>query len=428
LPVWVLIEAVLGLLIIFLLYRWTRTGAKQQTPASPTDTLPAQPRQPKPVQNPQPSPSWNHAEVDQFYRRYIAPHTEILTRAGYLQAIEALLTLLDRYGDCPSVVRFGDDREYEEFKDVYDLLAKVTLLQHSLNVAEQMVAAIQGRKDPELLLGKILTAALGHDIGKIRELIEGHNYSKGDHAYLSYLILKRAILTAQLPQQKEILQAVREHHYPVKEGFTYQLRQADHHAREYETETLSAQGHNTSQLVRVIEDGAHETAAQPSREKGTPPQTLDLSWLDLDRFLNTIDPLINRKEPEVSLPPAFSMNNGLVYLIPDLVSDTVIELAREAGHSEIMVGAETKDKRRRIEYTVKTMLAERDLIPSFIGEGYSGARFAIITRDRKKTAGFYMAVKAEAFKTPLADLEKRKNNASFFSNIAEVKPLIPTKK
>jgi len=389
-----------------------------------------------------PRPVWHHDRINTFYDQCVVPYTKVLQHAGHLNTINALLFLLDQHGDCPSVVRLKEDREYQTIqnsRNIYDLLSKISLLDHSLNVAEQMIANLtKGKaKDPEMLTGKILVTALGHDIGKIPQLIAAQKYSKGDHPYISYLVLKKAIFTDSSPQQEDILKAVRGHHYPVGKGFTYDLRKADQAAREMESEQLSMQGEATSELVRTIQEqkisdkqASRQTRTLPKPE-GTIreiPELLDLSWLDLSEFLSAVEPVINVVDDGEHFR-ALSMNNGLVYLTLDLVSKTVIQLAEKHNHPGILVNADTKEKKRQIEYTVKTLLDKEGFIPSFIGKGFSGARFGLINKKaKKKTMGIYMPVDARAFGTSLTELESRKKNAPIIKKICEVRPMIGKKK
>lgn len=377
-------------------------------------------------------PVRHHESINGFHRRHVVPHRELLKNTGYLTIINALLDLLDEHGDCPSVVKLNTDREYREIRNSYDLLARISLLDHSLNVAEQMIRNVgkAGARDPEMLMGKILVTALAHDIGKIPRFMEGKGYSKGDHPYLSSLVLKRIVFTADAPQQEHILKAIREHHYPVREGLTYDLRKADQKAREIEAEKLSLQGEATTDLVnmiqerKVLETKSIKEPGAPSRPNKDLPEALDLSWLDLNEFLLAVEPLINLVEDGTRFR-AFSMNNGLVYLMLSLVSDTVIRLAGKYDHPAILLNAGTKQKRRSIEFTIKTLLAKKGLIPSFIGEGYSGARFALHDKaGKKRMVGIYMPLEARAFNMPLAKLEKRKKTAPIISEIVEVIPLI----
>jgi hypothetical protein len=378
--------------------------------------------------------AWRHERVHTFYQKHIAPYQKILEATGYLKPATALLTLLDQHGDCPSVVKITQDHEYQSLQNVYDLLSKITLLDHCLNVAEQMIVEVAKAKtkDPEMIMGKIMVTALGHDIGKIPDLIDTDSYRKGDHPYISYLVLKKAIFTENSPQHEDILNAVKSHHYPIREGFTHDLRKADQAAREMEAEKLSLQGESITDLVKTIHE--QQVESQPleqnkgSKEKGASPQTIDLSWMDLDEFLSLIEPEINRVENE-SYFKAFSMNNGLVYLMLSLVSDTVIEMAKCHNHNEVLINIDSTEKKRSLEFTVKTMLAEKGLIPSFIGKGFSGARFGLIDGvGKKKMVGIYMPVEARAFKISLSELEDRKNKFPVIKRIAEVRPLVGQKK
>ena len=382
-----------------------------------------------PLSHRQREPVWHHERIGAFYRKYVAPHGKVLEHAGHQGSIRALLDLLDRYGDCPSVVKVDGDTEYQQIRNSYDLLSQISLLDHSLNVAEQMVQAVLKARDPELLTGKIMVAALGHDIGKIPQLIDSQKYSKGDHPYLSYLVLKRAILTESPLQQEEILKAVREHHYLVMEGFTRDLRKADQAAREMETEMLASEGKDVSDLISIFRarNEAGAGAENIGKTHSKPPQMIDLEWLDLKKFLRLIEPEINVEEE--GRFQAFSMQNGLVYLTLDLVSKTVIRLAEKNNHPGILVNADTREKKRQIEYTVKTLLDKEGFIPSFIGKGFSGARFVLINKKaKKKTIGIYMPVDARAFGNSLTELESRKKNAPIIRNICEVRPMIGKKK
>ncbi|OPL12121.1 MAG: hypothetical protein AVO38_03575 [delta proteobacterium ML8_D] len=379
--------------------------------------------------------SWRHPRIQKFYQKHVLPCEKILSVSGYLSPVNSLLSLLDTHGDCPSVIQREQDHEYQAVANVYDLLAKITLMDHSLNVAEQMIAFVLKAKtrDPEMIMGKILVAALGHDIGKIPGLMDGQPSRKGDHPYISYLVLKNVILTDVSPQHEEILTAVKSHHFPVQEGFTHELRKADQAAREMESEMLSMKEESGSELMRIMQEQLfyevrNIAPGENEKKKGKIPDLLDLSWLDLDEFFQRIEPEINRVETSGYFR-AFSMNNGLVYLMLSLVSETVIHLAKQTNHLEILVDADSKTKKRSIEYTIKTMLAEKGLIPSFIGKGFSGARFALIDADgRKKKVGIYMPIEARAFSKSLADLDNKKNKASVINEIKEVRPLVGQKK
>lgn len=83
--------------------------------------------------------------------------------------IDRILELLDVHGDCPSVVNARGEVEATLDKNAYDVLAKTTLLQHTLHVAEELLKLIpRGPMTP-----KAIITALGHDLGKIPIYREG---------------------------------------------------------------------------------------------------------------------------------------------------------------------------------------------------------------------------------------------------------------
>lgn len=80
-----------------------------------------------------------------------------------------LLALLDREGQCPSVVSLPRDVEGSWDENTYRILAKTTLLDHSLNVAEQVVRLLSESKAWHVIPDTMI-AALAHDLGKLESL------------------------------------------------------------------------------------------------------------------------------------------------------------------------------------------------------------------------------------------------------------------
>jgi hypothetical protein len=106
------------------------------------------------LQNPM-SAHWTHADINQFYARYIVPNSAALGHAA--PVTEHLLTLLDDKGDCPS---FSEDLNDEK------IFTKISLREHSLTVTRMAVDIIKKvHRDFELILGKILIICLGHRLG-----------------------------------------------------------------------------------------------------------------------------------------------------------------------------------------------------------------------------------------------------------------------
>jgi len=58
-----------------------------------------------------------------------------------------ILKLLDQEGECPSVVNIQNDVEGSWDENTFQLLGRTTLLDHSLNVAEQVVQLLSDAND-----------------------------------------------------------------------------------------------------------------------------------------------------------------------------------------------------------------------------------------------------------------------------------------
>jgi hypothetical protein len=88
------------------------------------------------------SPTFRHQEIQDFYDQYVKERAFLATPADGI--VKELLGLLDREGDCPSVVNAKGEAEGLMDKNAYDVLAGVKLYRHTLNVAEEMVKAFKG--------------------------------------------------------------------------------------------------------------------------------------------------------------------------------------------------------------------------------------------------------------------------------------------
>ena len=377
--------------------------------------------------------TWNNQRIGLFYDKYILPIETVLISSGYQKKIVSILLLLDKFGNCPSVVQ---DNHFEETdQNIYDILAKVTLADHSLHVAEKLIDNIKlSAKDYEFMAGAALIAALAHDLGKASAIRQKKIYSKGDHPYIAYEFLKQQILTDKFPGKDKILKAVRDHHFDHtdKNSLSYKLCEADHEAREQEVESfslLNPEIKNAKKSEKKISNANNQKkiSRQPkSKNKTARPKAVDLTWLDINKFLSLIEKEINVVDKGYF--KSFSMNNGLVYVMLQLISDTVLSMAKENGENKLLVRGTGRIQRRNIEYSVTCILRQKDLIPDFIAEGYPGAPFSLKNIHKKQMlTGYYTPIKAEAFKTTLSKLEKRKKESKLLLKIIEVQALIRQK-
>ncbi len=137
---------------------------------------------------------WMHKELNGFYSQYI--HSFLPPANPARPVLIEILTLLDERGDCPSSIpEPGHESEDEVF-------AEISLLEYSLEVARiahEMV--MRGHRDPEMLMGKILIIALGHQLGVISEA-----RTLGGIPAKSILLLEPLIRS--LPYRESIVEAI----------------------------------------------------------------------------------------------------------------------------------------------------------------------------------------------------------------------------
>jgi len=114
---------------------------------------------------------WIHSEINSFYRTYVQPYEAAMGPSR--QVVEQILTMLDHHGDTPSLPagQAGVETETAALacstqSDSDERLAQITLREHSLNVAREAMDMIKRHhKDYEMMAGRILIIALGHDLG-----------------------------------------------------------------------------------------------------------------------------------------------------------------------------------------------------------------------------------------------------------------------
>ena len=143
--------------------------------------------------------------------------------------INNILTLLDMEGGVASVVSGQYETESKIPEDTYKMLSMVTLAEHTIHVAEEMLNLVPyGPNLPPALI-----AALAHDLGKIPKYRKQY-YSLGDHAFISITVLEGIQGFKELIYADEILQAVRDHHLKPKNFLGEKLKEADTKARRRE--------------------------------------------------------------------------------------------------------------------------------------------------------------------------------------------------
>lgn len=281
---------------------------------------------PKIDENP---PVFDHPEIAEFYedvrKRYL-----FAGRGQRLIVVQRILELLDRFGDCPSVVINQKYSYGEQLPDRYEQLAKVPLWQHSISVARNMLTkTLHDISAPDYII-----IGLAHDIGKIREF-HGHRYCTGDHPFLSAVFLSGVPEFSVLTNHSDILKAIEHHHYIAQNDFlTKLLQECDKSVRdtEYGRQSLTvlqesklndemrkfspnpdSSKENIIQLKEEKELLALLGMALPNRNiKGYKPRHIDIStWFNGSATLCAIRESINIVSAGRWI--AVSMPNGLVF-------------------------------------------------------------------------------------------------------------------
>lgn len=367
-----------------------------------------------------------------------------------------ILHLLDQEGDCPSVVSMNGDVEGSWDENTYQILGRTTLLDHSLNVAEQAVRLL-GESESWHVIPDTMIAALGHDLGKLQSL-RGHLYSTGEHPLAAGLPLNRLAGFQGLPRKDEILQAIKLHHKRPDGLLGKTLKKADQLARQKELEKVAA-------LVTVLEpdrDNAEESAShdeksnqetvapepaqQDTAQKAAAawqaqidiygdseevdkandaadvPELMDISaWFDADQFLEELKPFINKMFGRRFL--AFSMPDGHVFFQTKVLEEVARKQAERAGCMEIATMAQKDPTMRQVLLTIVQQLrGENDIIArGLIKDNFFGGYFSVTKKIGKNIKGYYTPFHAEAFGS-IAEMEQSKSET--LRNIQSVKPYL----
>ncbi len=167
---------------------------------------------------------WANPELNNFYKNYIYPYKNTLGDA--LEPILKIMTLLDKAKDYPSVAE-NDPTETTDSK-----FLKITLVEHTLNVAGKIMETIKNRiNDHEFLAGEMLIIALAHNLGKL----PGRNMPV-DLPAKSAIVAEHFL--RNLPFKKTAMQAIKTYKNSPKLNQAKLLGMADHAARKMEEALL----------------------------------------------------------------------------------------------------------------------------------------------------------------------------------------------
>ena len=330
------------------------------------------------------------------YEALIAPFRSLLAEVASMEVLDELLRLLYEGGDAPSVVGWSGkmlDCEYrnvKEHKHFLEILQNISLYDHTYNVLKAAldIAHEELRQRHDFLLPAVITAALGHDIGKIASLWRASPARKHTHEFAAEVKLKEMLSSLGNDVFTEIVaEAVSLHHSgPREETVARIIMDADARAREYEI--MSADPTFTT---------------RPMSE-----------WLDLPRLAEVILPRINELviKNRRAVWEAISFD-GIVYCRPDYVRGVLKALAVEKkvlDYRLVRQSFETDNKVVLAEFS--WMLKQRGYLAYDVKEGYFGLRFLFQSGvpAMRQPELYAIPVKIEFFPAKPSEIEKQKTD------------------
>jgi hypothetical protein len=330
------------------------------------------------------------------YEALIAPYRPLLAEVASMEVLDELLRLLYEGGDAPSVVGWSgkmSDCEYRnlrEHKHFLEILQGVSLYDHTYNVLKAAldIARDELRQRHDFLLPAIITAALGHDIGKTASSWRSSPVRKRTHESASETKLKEMLSPLENEVfTKIVTDAVSPHHTLSKDDTVARIiMDADARAREYEI-----------------------TSADPAST--IKPMT---EWLDLPRLAEIVLPHINELvvKNRRAVWEAISFD-GIVYCRPDYVRDVLKALAFEKkvlDYRLVRQSFETDNKAVLVEFS--GILKVHGYLAYDIKDGYFGLRFLFQSSvPAMSQPGLYaVPVKIQFFPADPSYIEKRKRD------------------
>lgn len=381
--------------------------------------------------------------VDYYNDRIVTKPKGFAPGSAALRTVESILKLLDKHGDCPSVVVANTDGMYtdtdldrlrEDYRgfSTHEILSRVTLLDHSLEVARR----IEGMRKGSAQTPVWIIEALAHDLGKIPSYHYSRSYATGDHPIISCTILQsevRGFMDLSERDRKDVENAVRNHHrggFDAKDAdieHVKLLADADKDARSTELARefkvlADARQASDAQRSAIAENERKQKELEEEKEKQRIAETMrafekygmDLSWVDSREFFRLLMPYIN--EVRGGCYKAVSTNDGIVYVWSDLLRKILNEMAHACGQPDVEADVIASDGNLLGKYkkliSITNKFRDEGLIPAqLIQPGYFSANFLVFhdgkpEPDRMNACPFL----AEAFGVLPGELEGLKDD------------------
>lgn len=398
-------------------------------------------------------PVYRHDEISAFYREMVEGKPNMKEKV--LDCVEEILEILDKEGECPSVVNRNEKEVESKLEtNVYAKLAGLPLYHHALNVAKEMACHCGN----ELMAPMAIITGLAHDLGKIPSYHDTL-YSTGDHPHIAQTVLEEIEPFGKLPYAGEVKEAIRQHHRPQPETeLGKKLKKADQTCRNKEIALLL--GPNRGNRTAGEKPEADQTAvketpdpvveaekAVPSPAPPSPPERpsakdaeqaaaasaavfggysdhdtdifgatggkegrvvnslVPIEWFDSARTLAYLQQFINRMKGGRFY--AFSMPDGTVYIQVEFFWKAAKRLS--GNDSKLLLADADLQTKRDIMFSLVERLKDRKAIATdLLGPGYFMACFVINPDSEEPREENFIPFRAEAFGEPVAIMEARK--------------------
>lgn len=319
---------------------------------------------------------------------YILPHRSIFEFQKALHVTTELIELLEKHGDCPSIVTDTGDSESIYLRSVTKKLANISLKEHTYHVTLNLIkAAMKRYKDYDVHIPGAIITALAHDIGKIPDL-RATACNTEDHTIISARKIRGMLAGNNQSLSDMVQRAVENHHSQSKDNFTQMLKQADRKARQME-------------LMKLLQN------------KRFAP--IDY-WLSIEDFYKRIELYMNfSKGPDNW--NAFSFN-GIIYCKPQFILKIAKALCEELNIVDLTFideSAREEGLRNLVQY-----LREHDLIHDHLRTDRYTRQYVIRTCIDRKHKEVLTPLKPVGFYN-MEEIEKRK--IGFTEIISGIRPV-----
>ncbi len=324
--------------------------------------------------------------ADVFINNHILPYRKQFENQEVLDITVELIKLLEKHGDCPSVVSMRGDPGAAYPLGGRNRLINISLKEHSYEVAINMIEAIKESHNNfsfDSLIPRAVIAGLSHDIGKIPELRSAPFCNTYEHHIISAQHLWEMFAGKNPFLAKKVISAVENHHAYSKDELTLMLKEADRQAR-------------AAEMLKLLQSG----------------NTIPLeNWFYIDEFYKRIEPYINFSKGSTKWK-AFTFR-GIVYCKPRFIHETVKDFCVDINNFDS--GLLDNSLYENVLYRIVNRLRDCGFISEQLGTDRFAGRYVINTHVGMKhkeiltplsPIGFYNMKELEARKIGFLEIIK----------------------